>query len=855
MPAAGTKLGPYEILSAIGAGGMGEVYRARDPRIGREVAIKVLPVHFSQDSERLRRFEQEARATGVLNHPNILGVYDVGTENGAPYLVTELLQGETLRKKLSDGPLPMRKSIDYALQIAHGLSAAHEKGIIHRDLKPENIFITKESRLKILDFGLAKLTHPEVTESKVTEAATRSHQTDTGVVMGTVLYMSPEQVRGEKVDYRSDIFGFGTILYEMISGKRPFSGESQIEIMHSILKTEPPPLSESNKSIPPALEKTIQRCLEKDPDHRFQSTSDLAFALEALSSSSGATTTTPMQREEPRRKILRYLTAALVALAAIAAVFYASKEWGHKFLPSSGPTGSPHYTWTRVTFRNGNQNNARFASDEQTVVYDANWDGKPSEMFFARIGSPEARSFGLKDVELLSLSSTGELAMLKKGTLMQMPFAGGMPREILEDVQEADWSPDGKSLMVCHSRKIIEFPIGKALYKSDHVVFNPRFSPKGDQIAFIEMRAPGIGSIFVMDLNGKTRKLHEADMSGGGRGLAWSPSGDEIWFVSRPKKGNGSLLNSVSLSGKYREIIPLNQRSWLYDISKDGRVLLSLGTSRSGIIYFSPTGGKERDLSWLDGSQVADISDDGKTLLFFENGDGMGTNNRSVYIRNVDAPDAVRLGDGWPYGLSPDSKWALTHVKNSLVLLPTGAGQVQTITKLEESEGATWFPDGKRILYCARTGDQNGTEHLIVQDISGGEPKTISKEGIWLQGNLADLISPDGKWVIAVSDETGGYLLHSTEGDQSRNIPELQPGEEPVRWSADGSAIFVESGVPTRIFRVDLKSGQRQFWKELMPADPAGLHGVVPFLTPDGKTYAYGYARTLTDLYVIEGLK
>lgn len=853
MPSAGTKLGPYEILSAIGAGGMGEVYRARDPRIGREVAIKVLPAHFSQDSERLRRFEQEARATGILNHPNIVAVFDVGTENGAPYLVSEYLQGETLRKRIADGPLSYRKAIDWGLQIAHGLSAAHEKGIIHRDLKPENIFITKEGRVKILDFGLAKLMHPEVAESKLTQAATLSHQTDTGVVMGTVLYMSPEQVRGEKVDHRSDIFAFGSILYEMLSGKRPFSGDSQIEVMHAILKADPVPLSESNKTTPPALEKTIQRCLEKDPDHRFQSTSDLAFALEALSSSSGSQTAA-LPIEKPHRKLLRYLTSALLALAAAAFIFYAGGKWSQKFFSFDAAKASTSYTWTRVTFRNGNQSNARFTSDGQNVVYSANWDGNSSEIFFARIGSPEARSFGLKDVELLSLSQAGELAMLKGHTLMQMPFAGGMPREILNGVTDADWSSDSKSFLICRYRKIIEFPVGKELYKSTHVIVNPRFSPKGDQIAFIDIRQPGIGSIFVMDLSGIKKKLIEADMTIG-NGLAWSPSGEEIWFSSNPKTGNGSLLNSVNLSGKHREILPLNQRLWLYDISKTGQVLLSLGTTRSGITYFSSAEGKERDLSWLDGSQVADISDDGKTLLFFENGDGMGGKDRSTYIRNVDAPDAVRLGDGWPYGLSPDGKWALVTANSSMVLLPTGVGQIQTVAKLEHDEGGTFFPDGKKILYCVRRGLQNGTEHLVVQNISGGESKTISKDGVYLWGSFADLISPDGKWVIASNDDDG-YFLHSTERDESREVPgDKLPDESPVRWSADGTAIFTESGIPTRIFRIDLKTGQRQLWKELMPADAAGVHGVSPFLTPDAKTYVYGYIRTLANLYVIDGLK
>jgi DNA-binding winged helix-turn-helix (wHTH) protein/Tol biopolymer transport system component len=562
--------------------------------------------------------------------------------------------------------------------------------------------------------------------------------------------------------------------------------------------------------------------------------------------------------ERPRAARLRYLVATLLALAATAGVFYSGSRWGRPLVSSRDPTAERSHTWLRVTFRRGFQTEARFAPDGQNVIYDAEWDGKRSEIFLTRIGSPEARSFGLKDFRVLSVSRTGELAILHDRMLMQMPSAGGTPRDVKANVDDAEWSPDGRSLLISWGNppKRIEFPVGKELYNSPAVVVRPRFSPQGDKIAFIEMRPPGIGSVFVMDLAGSRQKLYEADMSGAGtRGLAWSPSGDEIWFGSNPRTGNGSLLGAVSLSGRYREILSLDQYFKIYDIFRDGRVLVGRGSKREGIVYFSPTEGRERDLSWLDGSWLADISEDGKTLVFLENKDGMGPNDRSTYIRHVDRSDAVRLGDGWPWGLSPDGKWILAYLKKSLVLVPTGAGETRTVAPLDHNEGAAWFPDGRRILYASQRGSRNGTEHLIVQDISGGEPRTISRDGVYLWGNVADLISPDGKWVIAYNDDRGSFL-HSTEGDESRDFPgELKPEETAVRWSGDGSAIFVEGGVPSRIFRVDVKSGRREFWKELMPADPAGVHTVVPFLASDGRTYAYAYARSLMDLYVIEGLK
>src|SRR3989441_4012714 len=319
---ASTRLGPYEILAPLGAGGMGEVYRARDTRLGRDVAVKVLPSSFSDDEQRLHRFEQEACAAGALNHPNILAIHDVGKHDGSPYVVSELLEGETLRERMAGAALAQRKAIDYSLQVARGLAAAHEKGIVHRDLKPENIFVTKDGRVKILDFGLAKLTEPAVGQSK-TDIPTRRIDTDPGMVMGTVGYMSPEQVRGRAVNHRADIFSFGAILYEMLTGKRAFHGESAAETMSAILREDPPDLSESNKNLAPALERVVRHCLEKNPEERFHSASDLAFAIEALSGSTPTSTQNAAmsalgRRWMKRRELIAWIAAAIFFLALLA---------------------------------------------------------------------------------------------------------------------------------------------------------------------------------------------------------------------------------------------------------------------------------------------------------------------------------------------------------------------------------------------------------------------------------------------------------------------------------------------------------------------------------------------------------
>ncbi len=340
---------------------MGEVYRARDTRLGRDVAIKVLPASFSADPDRLRRFQQEARAAGMLNHPSVTAVLDIGEHEGAPWVAQELLEGETLRAALAGGRLAGRRTIEYAIQVARGLSAAHEKGIVHRDLKPENLFVTKDGRIKILDFGLAKLKSPETGSAQLTEIPTETAGTEPGIVLGTLAYMSPEQVRGGPADGRSDIFSLGSILYEMLSGKRPFRGDSAADTMSAILREDPPDLSATDQEVPPGLERIVRHCLEKNPEQRFHSAHDLAFDLEALSDPSGPRPGPPVPAAPSRRGVLR--TIAFVVLAAALGLL-AGRQIREK-PPSSTPT------FHRLTFRRGFVSSARFGPDGHTVFYAA----------------------------------------------------------------------------------------------------------------------------------------------------------------------------------------------------------------------------------------------------------------------------------------------------------------------------------------------------------------------------------------------------------------------------------------------------------------------------------------------------
>jgi Tol biopolymer transport system component len=838
---------------------MGEVYKARDPRLGREVAVKVLPALFSADTDRLRRFEQEARAAGILNHPNITAVYDIGSHDGAPYVVQELLEGETLRSQLAAGRLPPRRAIDHSLQIAHGLAAAHEKGIVHRDLKPENLFITKDGRVKILDFGLAKLTQKEA-GPEASSLPTATAGTEPGVVLGTLGYMSPEQVRGLPADARSDIFSFGAILYEMLSGKRAFRGDSAADTMSAILREDPPDLSVTNQNVPPGLERIVRHCLEKNPEQRFHSAHDLAFDLEALSGVSGqspAASGRALSSARPRR-----LLVAVVAAAALAAAFFA----GSRFASSKTSEAASFH---RLTFRHGNVLTARFAPDGQTVVYGAAWEGKPAEIFSVRTDSTESRPQGVSRADVLSISSKGEVALLLKkgsdlmplgtGTLARMPLGGSAPREVLEDVIRADWAPNGEDMAVVRltpeGKNRLEYPIGHVLDESFYIDW-VRVSPSGDLVAYREEGADNRTAIAVVDGKGAKRTLTKG--WGYLRGPVWSRSTGEIFFVAG-RTPDDAALRAVSLSGKERVLLSVGGGFLIvHDVAADGRLLLERSTVRTSVSCLAPGENRERELGWLDRSNLEDLSEDGRMILFAEVGAGGGARG-AVFLRKTDGSPAVRLGDGYPASLSPDGKWALSLTPTSppeLELLPTGPGSPKKVpVEGIRPNFGRFLPDGRIALFHSAPGEP---PRLSLIGMEGGKPTSLSVPGVAATGGIA--FSPDSR-LVAYATRERRVTVVPIAGGPARALPDaiLEPNERLFQWSADGHSLFTirSDDIPARIWCLDIETGKRTLWKEVRPADASGLVALYNFrVTRDGRSYAYSYSRVdSSDLYVVEGLK
>jgi eukaryotic-like serine/threonine-protein kinase len=886
----GQNLSHYRILEKLGGGGMGVVYKAQDTRLDRFVALKFLPDNVAHDHQALERFRREAKAASALNHSNICTVYDIGEEHGRAFIAMEFLDGVTLKHRIENKPLQLGQLLDLGTQIADALDSAHAQGIIHRDIKPANIFLTKRGQIKVLDFGLAKLTGEvrgtdrneklEGLSDATIGVPQEALVTEPGTAIGTVAYMSPEQALGEPLDTRTDLFSLGVVLYEMATGRQAFTGGTSAAVFDAILHKAPAPPVEFNPNLPRELERVINKCLEKDRELRCQTAAELRADLKRLARDSddqraglrSGSTSATTKGDDGAPSVSSAASAAafgpkrfFLVAGVVAAVALATGLLVGHLLSGKNPPTQP--TYHQLTFRRGSVFCARFAQDNQSIVYSASWDGNPPEVFITRPESPQSRSLSFPNVELLGISRASELALLvhsrvtgafsRTGTLAVASLDGGSPREILEGVQWADWTPDGSKLAVVRDVSAgnqLEYPQGKSLYVSAGWLSHPRISPNGDAVAFIDHLLSGddAGDVAIVDSAGHKKTLASAWLTV--QGLAWSPTGNEVWFTGS-RVGTTRALYAVSLDGRERLIARVPGTLTLQDIAHDGRILLAREAWRREMDGLSPGQAKEHDLSWLDYSYPCDLSPDGKTLLFIEAGEG-GGKEYSIYLRKTDEPSVVKLGGGQGYALSPDGKWALSAPLSSpapIILLPTGAGEAQQLTHDNINHNrARWLPDAKRIVFSGNE-PGHGTR-LYVQDLAGGASQAISPEGVH---PLAFAIMPDGQEVAAVGPDGKG-TLYPVNGGEAKLIPGFETGQEPISWTPDGRSLYVyRSGeLPARVSRLDLAAGTQTMVRDLVPGDAAGVRRIGPVLmTPDGKYYVYSFQRVLSDLFLAEGLK
>jgi eukaryotic-like serine/threonine-protein kinase len=861
----GTRLGPYEIVAPLGAGGMGEVYRGRDTRLDRTVAIKILPPHFADDATRRQRFEREAKVISSLNHPNICTLHDVGRQDGVEFIVMEYLEGESLGERLSKGPLPAAQVLQYGTQIASALDKAHRGGVTHRDLKPGNIILTK-SGAKLLDFGLAKADVAPSIGATITDATPRPMPvTRMGSVIGTIPYMSPEQLDGKETDARSDIFSLGAVLYEMVTGNRAFQGQSEFSVASAILRQDPAPISTLQPLTPPALERTIRVCLAKDPDERWQSASDLwnelrwiseggsqSGAISGVSVGSQAGPRVSLATRRALRQQLAWIVAALFAVIAVAALLVASR---------TGNSPKP-LSFRQINFRREAVFQAAFAGD--TIVYSAATSDNTPQVFAVRPDYPEPQPIGPRGMTLLAVSSKGELAALLDahyvwyrlftGTLARMTLGGGAPREIQEGVRQADWAPDGLQLAIIREvagKDRLEYPIGHVLREVSGSLSDVRFSPKGDRIAFFEhpRKWDDRGSVNTVDLAGNNTVLSDGYWSA--RGLSWTPDGQEILF-SASQSGGSYTVYGVTMAGKRRIAYQPPGGFTIQDVARDGRWLASrLDYHYAAMVHTAGTNG-DQDLSWLNTSHARALSQDGHLLLFSET--TLGT-NYAVCLRKIDGSPVLRLGEGWPADLSLDGKWVLAVVQSlppRLLIYPTGAGETRQLERgtIEHYATAQWFRDGKRVLI---SGNEPGKgTRFYVQELDG-TPNPVTPEG-----TRDGLISADGKLVLARGAD-GKYSIYPIAGgppdEKPRPVPGLNEADVLAQWSTDGKSVLAyrRAEIPYRLERVDLATGTRTLFKELAPADRTGLLSMREiFVTDDLRSYAYTAYYQVSSLFVSE---
>ncbi len=884
MPlSAGTRLGPYEITGPLGAGGMGEVYRARDSRLGREVAIKVLPETVAGNAEAWSRFEREAKAVASLSHPNILALHDFGVENGTAYSVTELLEGETLRARLDVSSLPVRKVIDYGSQIARGLAAAHDKGVVHRDLKPENIFITHDGRAKILDFGLAKIAPPssaDLTSSPTVDAGTRP-----GTVMGTMAYMSPEQVRGREVDPRSDIFAFGSVLHEMLTGRAAFRRDTPADTMSAILKEDPPTLAGTSMEIPPALQRIVEHCLEKNPSERFQSARDLAFQLDAVgaASTSAAVKTAGIDTREPRRglRVAAVFLAGLALGAGIGAML-AARLWAPQALEP------PRIRYLSYSGRDGEPS---ASADGRLIAYPSGHEGRSQIWLKQHPGGDEVALTTGPDDRLPRISPDGSQVLFTRiegvsSSLFKIPIVGGEPRKIADDAYDGDWSPDGGSVVFVRdgmdggtlvttlwvvdaagqgSREIAAVELA--------LLGGPRWSPDGKTVAVVKLQAENAPNVLMLVpvSGGESRILTPAPPPGRLSSPVWTGDGSSILYAQ-----SGSFAASSADEGAGRVMLhhidtgETEVRMWLpnsanvIDTLGDGELVLGVSVQRQNLVEAALAGERrssaERGITRGNSADRQPVfSRDGSWVLFSSNRGG----DLDLWKLEV-ATGAIRRitedrADDWDPAFTPDGRsivWSSNRAGHFEIwtCAADGTGARQLSQDGFDAENPTVTPDGEWIVYNSTNPKGSGIWKI--------HPDGTGAVRIVAGSFSTPDVSPDGKHVAFRSAREPRSLFIARVEDGEHVIEPIDvPGSNfnaRPRWMPDGTrflytasdatgarGVYVQDFVPGR----DTTAGRRPLL-EFVLEEPPETYGIAP----DGTRIIFSKADTLNSLMLAEGL-
>ena len=859
----------YTIVSKIGEGGMGEVYRARDPKLGRDVAIKVLPASLSENVDRLNRFEQEAQAAGALNHPNILSIYHIGTHDGAPYIVSELLEGETLRERMAGGALPQRKAIDYGLQIVKGLAAAHEKGIVHRDIKPDNIFITDDGRVKILDFGLAKLTAAVNGVESQTEVPTRKVNTDPGTVMGTMGYISPEQLKGKHVDHRSDIFSFGAILYEMLSGKRAFRGDSMAETMSAILREDPPDLSETNKTVSPALERVVRHCLEKNPVERFHSARDLAFAIESLSGSaiSSDTTNFSLSNIDPTEKragLVRVLSKASIAwiISAVCVIGLLAALTFISFSRSSSDTHAVRVSFNpppELAFNDTEPDAAVISPDGQKIAFTAtSADGK--NMLYVRVlDSAEAKLLPGSDNALEPFWSpdSRSIAYGSNGKLKRSDLLGGSGQVLCDAARlvGGTWNksgvilftPDyGKALLQVSAQGGEPQPAPTRIEGNIGALRQPTFLPDGRHFLFTgarngicagsldspEIKQVAPASPFAYSAQGylllaRNDSLVAQPFDAGKLAL----SGEPIPIVTSVKGPTPVRRFSVSDNG-----VLVWQGPWLRDYQL-------VWYDREG----KQTGAIDAPIN-VNVGQSPMISPDGKRVVVRKVMGSAGADS-NVWVQDLEKGTWLRITSAFSQMpvWSPDGSRILYNSGNGIaVKAANSSGEAETLLQRTVFPAA-WSPDGRFIFFMER-GVKTRMDLWALPMFGDRKEYQLSNSQFDEQNPQ---LSPDGRWLAYSADDTGTYQIYvqsfSADGKlgSDKKVISTTGGKIPM-WRRDGSELFFVA-VDGQMMASSVKTSGAEFQftapKPLFKTRMLGLEGAIfreYDVSPDGQRFLIG---------------